>query len=94
MTVFWDVASCSLVEIYRRFRGTCCLHQGDPLIALMMEVANSSETSVNLGQTTWRNIREDSHLHSRCRENLKSHQILTFISSTPLTAKQRDRVLD
>jgi hypothetical protein len=30
MTVFWDVAPCSLVEDYRRFRGACCLHhQGD-----------------------------------------------------------------
>jgi hypothetical protein len=24
--VFWDVAPCSLVEVYRRFRGACCLH--------------------------------------------------------------------
>jgi hypothetical protein len=33
ITVFWDVAPCSLVEVYRRFRGTCCLHhQGDHLI--------------------------------------------------------------
>jgi hypothetical protein len=30
MTVFWDVTLCSLVEVYRRFRGACCLnHQGD-----------------------------------------------------------------
>jgi hypothetical protein len=30
ITVFWDVAPCSLVEVYRRCRGTCCLHhQGD-----------------------------------------------------------------
>jgi hypothetical protein len=28
--VFWVVAPCSLVEVYRRFRGACCLHhQGD-----------------------------------------------------------------
>jgi hypothetical protein len=32
------------------------------LIALMMEAANTSETSVNLYQTTRRNIPEDSHL--------------------------------
>jgi hypothetical protein len=24
--VFWVVAPCSLVEVYRRFRGPCCLH--------------------------------------------------------------------
>jgi hypothetical protein len=26
MPVFWVVAPCSLVEVYRRFRGVCCLH--------------------------------------------------------------------
>jgi hypothetical protein len=30
MTVFWAAAPCSLVEVYQRFRGPCCLHhQGD-----------------------------------------------------------------
>jgi hypothetical protein len=30
MAVFWVVAPCSLVEVYRRFRGPCCLHhQGE-----------------------------------------------------------------
>jgi hypothetical protein len=30
MAVFWVLAPCSLVEVYRRFRGACCLHhQGD-----------------------------------------------------------------
>jgi hypothetical protein len=30
MAVFWFVAPCSLVEVYQRFRGPCCLHrQGD-----------------------------------------------------------------
>jgi hypothetical protein len=30
MAVFWIVAPCSLVEVYQRFRGPCCLHhQGD-----------------------------------------------------------------
>jgi hypothetical protein len=27
MAVFWVVAPCSLVEVYWRFRGACCLHQ-------------------------------------------------------------------
>jgi hypothetical protein len=32
MAVFWVVAHCSLVEVYRHFRGPCCLHdQGDAL---------------------------------------------------------------
>jgi hypothetical protein len=25
MTVFWDVTPCSLVEVYRHFRGACCM---------------------------------------------------------------------
>jgi hypothetical protein len=30
MAVYRVVAPCSLVEVYRRFRGACCLHhQGD-----------------------------------------------------------------
>jgi hypothetical protein len=35
MTVFWVVAPCSLVEVYRRLRGACCLHhQGDRRVDL------------------------------------------------------------
>jgi hypothetical protein len=31
MVVFWVVAPCCLVEVYRRFRGACCFHhQGVP----------------------------------------------------------------
>jgi hypothetical protein len=63
MAVFWVVAPCSLIEVYR-------------LIVLMMEAESTSETSVNFYQTTRRNIPEDSHLHIRRCENLKS-QILT-----------------
>jgi hypothetical protein len=36
----------------------------------------TSETSVNVYQTTRRNIPEDSHLHTRRRENLKSHLLI------------------
>jgi hypothetical protein len=32
MADFWVVAPCSLVEVYQRFRGPCCLHhQGNRL---------------------------------------------------------------
>jgi hypothetical protein len=59
MAAFWVVVPCSLVEVY----------QG---IALMMEVACTSETLVNFYQTTRRYNPEDSHLRTRRRENLKS----------------------
>jgi hypothetical protein len=29
ITAFWDVAPCSLVGVYRRYRGAYCLHQSD-----------------------------------------------------------------
>jgi membrane-bound lytic murein transglycosylase MltF len=48
------------------------------MIALMMEAVRSSETSVNFYQTTRRNIPEDSHLHTRRRENLKSHYYFIY----------------
>jgi hypothetical protein len=43
------------------------------LIALMMEAAGTSETSVNFYQTARRYNLEDSHLHTRRRENLKKN---------------------
>jgi hypothetical protein len=43
------------------------------LIALMMEAVRTSATLVNIYLTTWQYIPEDSKLHTRLRENLKSH---------------------
>jgi hypothetical protein len=43
------------------------------LIALMMEAARTSETSVDIQLRTLQYIPEDSELHTRRRENLKSH---------------------
>jgi hypothetical protein len=43
------------------------------VIALLYEAVSTSETSVNFYHTTQRNIPEDSHLHTRRRENLKSY---------------------
>jgi hypothetical protein len=48
-------------------------------IAFMMEAVHTSETSVNFNVTTRRYIPEDSKLHTRRRENLKSH-ILNDVS--------------
>jgi hypothetical protein len=72
MAVFWVVAPCSLLEVYRRFSGACRLHH-QVLIALMIEAASTSETSVKLYQPTRHNNPEDSQLHTGRRENLKSY---------------------
>jgi hypothetical protein len=69
MTVFWDVAVCSLVEVKQHFRGVTA----SIIRALLREAVKTSKTSVNFYQTTRRNIPEDSHLHTRRREKLKSH---------------------
>jgi hypothetical protein len=61
MANFWVVTPCSQVEVYRSFRGACCLH------------SQCKETSVNFYQTTRRNNPEVSHLHTRRRENRKHH---------------------
>jgi hypothetical protein len=42
-------------------------------IALMMEAASTSETSVNFYQTARPNNPEDNRPHTRRRENLRSH---------------------
>jgi hypothetical protein len=66
ITVTGDVVPCSLVEVYQRFRGACCLHhQGNEYTTMMMEAVSTSETLVNFYQTTWRSIPEDSHLQMR-----------------------------
>jgi mannose/fructose-specific phosphotransferase system component IIA len=69
MTVFWDVVPCSLVNFTGVSEVLTALN-----ITLMMEAASTSETSANFYQTTRRNIPEDSHLHTRRREQLKSQE--------------------
>jgi hypothetical protein len=77
ITVFWDVAPCSLVEVRWCFRGDYYLHHhGDD--DLMMEAISTSETSADFYQTTRHNIPDDSNLYSSRRENLKSHQNQLF----------------
>jgi hypothetical protein len=81
MVVFWVVAPCSLVKVYRRFRG---------LIALMMEAASTSETSVNFYQTTRRNNLEDSHLLSLWPV-LISRQGMEWLRKTTSSLNQNSR---
>jgi hypothetical protein len=60
MAVFWVAAPCSLVEVFRRFRGACCLHhQGDRPDDGRLHGATTQKTAI--------------HLHTRRRENLKSY---------------------
>jgi hypothetical protein len=67
MAVFWNVAPCSLGEVYRNFRVSCCLHrQGIHL--------------PDDGQTTHRNISEDTYLYIRRRKNPKSHVSLSMLA--------------
>jgi hypothetical protein len=66
IAVFWVIVLCSLVEVYQRFGGACCLHhQDNELITLMMEAESTSETSVNFYHTTCHNNPEDSHCCSK-----------------------------
>jgi hypothetical protein len=46
-----------------------------PIRALMKEAVRTSETSANTYLTTQQYIVQDSKLHTRRRENLKSHII-------------------
>jgi hypothetical protein len=50
---------------------------------MMMEEVLTSETSVNFYETARRNIPEDCHLHTRRRENLKSHKALQNMYFSP-----------
>jgi hypothetical protein len=54
------------LQEYRKFEDGC---------RLMMEAASISETSVNFLQTTQRNNPEDSHLHTRRCDNMKSRSL-------------------
>jgi hypothetical protein len=71
MSVFWDVARCSLVE-FTDVSET--LAASGTRATMIMEAAGASKTSVNFYQTTRFNIPEESDLHTRRRENLKSQE--------------------
>jgi hypothetical protein len=51
------------------------------IIVLMMEAARTSRTSINIQLRTWQYIPEDSELHTRRRENLKSHIYVGYLPS-------------
>jgi hypothetical protein len=55
MTIFRDIASCSLVEINRHFRGAYCLyHQGEPsCISTRKHGRTSQKTVIFTAMRTW-----------------------------------------
>jgi hypothetical protein len=55
VTVFWDIALCISYQF------TDVSEMLASIMVLMMKAADTSETSVNLCETTRRNIPEDSH---------------------------------
>jgi hypothetical protein len=63
---FTDVSEVRTASIIREMN--------DEFINLMLEAVSTSETSVNVNVTTRRYIPEDSKLHTRRREDLKSHK--------------------
>jgi hypothetical protein len=54
------------------------------IIALMMEAARTRETLVSINLTTRHYIEEDSKLHTRRRENFKSHIKIRCITGRPI----------
>jgi hypothetical protein len=50
-------------------------------MSMMMQAASTSETSVNFYHTTGSNNPEDSHLHTHCHENLKSHCLIFAVTT-------------
>jgi hypothetical protein len=61
-------------------------------ITLMMEAANTSETSANFYQTIRRNNPEDSDLHTRRLENLKSHEVYRGWNRTVAPRRKAEQI--
>jgi hypothetical protein len=71
---FSVVEPCGLADVYRR------LHQQG---ALMRQRASTGETSINFYQTARHNNPEDSPLHTRHCENLKSQNVFKYRRNKP-----------
>jgi hypothetical protein len=72
MAVFWVVAPCSLVEVYQRFRGPCCLHcQGDDYTALQPRWQLSSYSP------PWESQIQN---NSVCKDEARNGQYSTILS--------------
>jgi hypothetical protein len=62
ITVLSDVTTCSLVYIYGQFGGMCCLHDSVYFHHTEDTGNTSLQESVNIYQTTYFHIPEDSYL--------------------------------
>jgi len=81
MAVFWDVATCNLVEIDRRFRDVSCDIRG---ITLTMKSVRSLKRQLIYTRLRFAIIPEDSHIYTCLRDNLKSYLhlgLLEFLKS-------------
>lgn len=56
-----------------RYFSPCNLAETDGRYCLVMEAANTCETTFIFYQATRRSILEDNRLHTRCHKNIKSH---------------------
>jgi hypothetical protein len=74
LTVFLGGAPWSLVEIYRRFGGTCCLHVITFSSVLNMKVAGFSESLANWYQTARRYAKWGSNMCQTTRRHSSNFQ--------------------
>jgi hypothetical protein len=84
MTVFCVLTSFRFLGKYQRFGETYPFARG-LFMALMMEAVRISETSVYFNETIRRCSPEDSKLHTRHHENLKSHIVSQSSTLQPET---------
>jgi hypothetical protein len=77
MATFWAAAPCSLVEVYRRFRGACCLqYQGD-----YRPVYGASTHIWNVGKLPPDYMAQHPRRQSPSYSPLKSHVYQIVVSS-------------
>jgi hypothetical protein len=76
IAVFWVVAPCSLVEVYQRFRGPCCLHHQGASSLTAVRTSNPTEKCMhNFGQ----NLKGIYHIEDI---ELERRMILKFMLET------------
>lgn len=76
VVAFWNVTLCSLLDMYKHFRETCCPHL-HPSSTLKIETA-VSKTVVPIYQPARRHISGDHNLNTHHCKNPKSLNIYCF----------------